>query len=175
MKRIFLVLAVLILFGASGWCEEPMDYDKLESQVWETIERGGDSRAQFHQVMGRTYADSGEQDRAVEHYKKAVELDPTAHMAWYYLGLVDIDNEKGLECLKKAIEVKPDYAPPHYWVAYNYARNGDDENAIKYFEGYLKVASGANEEGRISTATRALEELRSGVEGEELKKIRMRE
>ncbi len=174
MKKVFLIFVVaVVLINAPSWAQE-MASNKIENMISQQMQSDGKSKAEFHQVVGNVNLSSKDYEKAILNYQKAVGLDPSLFISWYNLGLLYIGSDEGQECFKNAVKANPEYAPPYYWLAYNYCRDGNDRDAIKFFEGYLKVAAGSDEEARISTATKALEELRSGVEGETLKNIRDR-
>ncbi len=179
----FLLLSV-ILIASPLFAQEvskqdgQVDWDKKETEFFDVMKamQGNHTDAELHQAMGKWLLDSDNQwERATVHFKKAVELDPTLYRSWYGLALIYIDSEKGNEYFRKAIKANPDYPPPYYWLAYNYCRNSKDKEAIPVFEKYVEVATreGSDIEfGRLATSTEVLKELRSGKDGEELKKIR---
>jgi tetratricopeptide (TPR) repeat protein len=185
---LFLVPGLLLAQGKAGTSDsvnvvsnKPAVFtDSMEEELYSSIkEQGqGHSEAEIEQTMGVGLLDADNQwKRAEKHFKKAINLDPKLYWSWYNLGLIYIDSEVGMEYFRKAIETKPDYAPPYYWLAYNYARDGKFNEAFPTWEKYLKVAkSGSNKEiknekERIKFATEAVKEIRSGKQGEELEII----
>lgn len=184
-KIYFLFLVLLFCCNASGASaaekKEPVDYDKVDAQVFRDIKaQTGKPDAKIYEILGRAYAAESEDqnpDRAIMYYKKAVGLDPSLYSSWYGLGILMIESEEGNESFRKAIKANPKFAPSYYWLAYNHARVRKDKEALSYFEQYLRVADPKDpqEEGRINVATKAVSELRAGVDGEELKTIRISE
>ncbi|MBT6516593.1 MAG: tetratricopeptide repeat protein, partial [Candidatus Marinimicrobia bacterium] len=67
--------------------------------------------------LGIAYNNQGNYTKAIESYKKAIELKPDYALAYNNLGIA-YNNQgnytKAIESYKKAIELKPDYA-----LAYN--------------------------------------------------------
>lgn len=152
-----------------------VNYDKIEDHLFKDLkEQEGKSDAEIHQAIGYALLKTDNKwERATVRFKKALELDPSLYFSWYNLGLIYIDTEEGNNYFKKAIEVKPDFAPPYYWLAYTYCRMRKDKDAIPVFEKYLEVAEGdQNEIGRISVAEKVLKDLYSGKEGENISKLR---
>lgn len=164
--------------GASAK-EEAVNLDKVDARLFQDIKvNTGKSDAEIYEVLGTTYAAETEiqnPDRAIKHFKEAVGLDPSLFLSWYNLGILMIESEEGNECFRKAIDANPRFAEPYYWLAYNHARVRKDHDALSYFEQYLRVADpkDANESGRINVAKKAIAELRAGVDGDELKTIRI--
>lgn len=174
------VLAVSPLFAQEiSKQNDQVDWDKKETEFLEALKATQDdnSDAQLHQVMAYWLLESDNQwERAAVHFEKAVESDPTLYRSWYGLGLIYIGSDKGNEYFRKTIKANPNYPPPYYWLAYGYCRYGKNKEAIPLFEKYLEVATKENsdiESDRSEVARKVLKELRSGKDGEELKKIRL--
>jgi tetratricopeptide (TPR) repeat protein len=98
--------------------------------------------------------------------------DQKRYKALYELGLLNIGSPEGSEYFKKSVAENPNFAPPLYWIAYEACRTGNDPEAIRYFKKFLQVARGSEEAGRIRVATAILAELRSGMPGDDVAKIR---
>lgn len=177
-KALAVVIFLLSNFPAAVLCEpasEEVDWDKIETRLfWDMKEAGGKSDAEIHQAIGVGLLRADDQwERATYHFEHAVKLDPGLHWSWYNLGVIYIDTEEGNEFFKKAIEAKPDFAPPYYWLAYNCAKGGSDKDSLSLFEKYVEVAKqDPDEKNRVRFAKKALKELRSGMEGESLRSIR---
>ncbi len=156
--------------------------DAMEEDLYSVIkyEAGDHSEAEIEHAMGTGLLNADQWERAEKHFKKAVEIDPNLYKAWYSLGLIYIDSEKGMEYFRKAIEVKPDYSPAYYWIAYYYTRYGNFKESLPIWEDYLRVAKAetANgesiEEDRMRTAEAVVEQIKSGKPGEELKMIHIK-
>lgn len=175
MGLLFLSLAVA---GYPQDSSEQVDWDKLESRLYEKLKtEGGKSDAEIHQAIGYALLNSyNKWERATVHFKRAVELEPKMYFAWYCLGLINIDTEEGNGYFRKAIEANPAFSPSYYWLAYTYCRQRKDKEAIPIWEKYIEVAKNyVAESARLEVAKRVLKELRSGKDGEELEKIRKTE
>ena len=63
-------------------------------------------------VLARLFRDMGESKRAMDQYRRAAEIDPGRHEAWYGLGKLLADNgnydKNALEYLEKAITLAPE-------------------------------------------------------------------
>jgi tetratricopeptide (TPR) repeat protein len=76
----------------------------------------------------------GELDRAIELYKKSIELKPTAQ-AYTFLGWaysMKKDYEKAIELCKKAIEIDPDFGNPYNDIGAYLIETGRFEEAIPW-------------------------------------------
>ena len=134
---------------------------------------------EWHEALGHLLLGAGVEvdektaEEAELHLRRAVELDPTLYWAWYDLAILHMDTEEGNQYLKNAIAANPKFPEPYYWLAYTYARNRRDTEAIPVFERYLQMTQGnPSEDGRMEVAGKLLTELRTGIEGEELRKVR---
>ena len=178
-----LVLAVFFLFflWSAGYTEEKVIFtDSMEEDLYAAIkdQGAGHSEAEIEQAMGVGLLDLDNQwERAEKHFKKAVQLDPALYKSWYNLGLIYTDSEEGMGYYRKAIEVKPDYSPAYYWIAYYYTRYGKFKEALPFWEDYIRIAQieiangESGEEERIEVARAVVEQIRSGKPGEELRII----
>lgn len=62
-------------------------------------------------MMGNSYRNKKEYDKAIKCYEKAVEIDPNYISAWNQMGLTYLyknDQKKFIECLKEANKIDPD-------------------------------------------------------------------
>ena len=154
--------------------------EDLDSAILYIGKQKGLSDAEIEQTMGvGLFENDIHGARAEKHFKKAVKLDPRLYKSWYSLGLLHIDSEEGVGYFRKAIEVKVDYAPAYYWIAYYYTRYGNFKKALPVWKDYLRVAAvdkakgDKGERGRIKVAQEVVKEIESGKEGEELRAIHL--
>jgi len=75
-------------------------------------------------------------NKAIENFKKAIELDPFYQSAYYGLGLayLEVSNfEEAIRCFKKVLELKSDDGEAMLHLGFTYMSKGDKINACKYF------------------------------------------
>jgi tetratricopeptide (TPR) repeat protein len=101
-----------------------------------------EGHALAHFMIGNVYMNQGQPDSAVEHYQKAVALDPGSADYHFSLGNAlsrarQID-ESVLE-YKRALEIKPDYAEANNNLAYTLLQSGQVADAITYFQQAVKI------------------------------------
>lgn len=91
---------------------------------------------------GKTYYNNGEYDKAIEIFKKAVELNPNEYLNWQWLGrsyyerYSDGDEENALNSLLKAVELNPNDDSNWYWLGISYGMNSRYD---KEKESFLKA------------------------------------
>ncbi|MFX0072929.1 MAG: tetratricopeptide repeat protein [Candidatus Hermodarchaeota archaeon] len=77
-------------------------------------------------------------DKAIECFKKIIELDPENYRAWYNLGIAYFNLEQPKEALKSyntALKINPDYMYCYYNVGLLYEIvEKDFEKALAYYE-----------------------------------------
>jgi tetratricopeptide (TPR) repeat protein len=81
--------------------------------------------------------DSHRATEALALYEQIVDRDPQQHEAWMMLGSLlgeSGEAERGLECLRKAVELKPDYAHGHYILGYALRVLGKIDEAVRHFQ-----------------------------------------
>ena len=82
---------------------------------------------------GKTYYNNGEYDKAIEIFKKAVELNPDNELNWHWLGPSYNKNgqyQEAINSLLKAVELNPDDYLNWNWLGSSYNQNGQYQEAI---------------------------------------------
>ncbi len=85
---------------------------------------------------------SGDFSAAVEDFTRAVDVDPTNALAYYYRGIAfeDLDDPySAIEDYTKAIEINPSYAEAYNNRGCLMVKEGDYEEAIKDFTKAIKI------------------------------------
>ena len=93
--------------------------------------------------LGNIYSLQGDWDRAIEYYQRAIPLSPKllsdihSRMGLTYLRRGNMaDSEKHL---RRAIEIRPHNAAPHYFLGLYFEKNGEMEQAISCLEKAKKL------------------------------------
>ena len=90
-----------------------------------------------HNGLGLTLSKMGKLDQAIEHYKKALVLDPKYAEASTYLGIaLDLNKsvDEAITHLESAIEMDPEYVPAHDNLGILLARTGQSDKAIVHLK-----------------------------------------
>ena len=102
IKRQLIIIGIVFLFSSEAYAQkigEQVDWDKIENRLLEDLKtKGGKSESEIHQAIGYGLLESDNNwERAVIHFKKAVELNPHDAWSWNTLGMIYIDTEEGNE------------------------------------------------------------------------------
>ena len=96
--------------------------------------------------LARALARQGETERSIEHYRRALELDPASPGAHGGLGLVLAQKgevDQGIQELEKAIQLDPGYASAHLNLAGILAYQGQDDRAARHYRAALASGDAA--------------------------------
>jgi len=91
--------------------------------------------------IGLSYAKLNQYDKAIEYYRKAIELDKNYATAWYNLGIALAKSEKfdqAEQAYLTALKIKTDYAPTWFSLGALYGRMNQNDKAI---DAYVKAIS----------------------------------
>jgi len=114
----------------------------LRDEITKMKKEGSAKAAEKLFNMGNAYYHTGNYDKAIEYYKKAIELKPDYTEAYYNMGGAYYDKgnyDKTIECCKKAIESKPDDAETYYGMGGAYYHKGNYDKAIEYYEKAIEL------------------------------------
>ena len=120
-------------------------------------------------LLGAAAAQTGQLDRALDAYQKAVLLQPNSATAYNNLGNVLIykcEYERAIEVFQKAIEIKPDYADAHNNIGNAFNEQGRFDEAFdalskaisldpNYAAAYNNIGSVLNHLGKYSESIEA--------------------
>lgn len=155
---------VRILERAAALAAE-IDNPGLEIAANETIVAARPDKLDAWLALGDLYNERGESEKARRAFEKVTELDPeNAYKTFFNLGalienkpqLSAADNRKAMEAFKKAIEIRPDYAPAHRHLAYALMRDGNLAHARTELERYLELEPEAADRDDIRATIKAL-------------------
>ena len=79
-------------------------------------------------------ADAGEHQKAIDHFKKVLEIDPDFFEAWHYLGTVYDemgDYQEAVENMRKALELNKEYSDAWADIAFVYIRMENYSDALE--------------------------------------------
>lgn len=92
--------------------------------------------ARVQNQLGVMIANQGRKDEALEHYKNAIEIDPTYSLPRYNLGIAYLNDrqiDKAIEQFNAILKVDPIFRDTYFYMGKAYADNGELDKAIPYF------------------------------------------
>jgi tetratricopeptide (TPR) repeat protein len=126
-------------------------YDEAEQWYQKILEKDP-TNVEAIISIGNCYANRGQNDKALEWYGK-VEFDKIKDpVVLYNVASNYYKNSKFDEALKyyqKAVELRPDFTDAIYQLGLAYTTMGNTAEAIKTFEGYLKIDADSPRAGQV--------------------------
>ena len=91
---------------------------------------------------GFNFSINGQDQKALQYFKKATERDPNDPMAWYGLGYCHAglnNHESAIEAYKQAIRVNPYDEVTHFQLGNYYTKLGRHEDAITAYKEVVRI------------------------------------
>jgi tetratricopeptide (TPR) repeat protein len=111
-------------------------------ELYTEILKADPSYAAAYINMGTIFFHLRQYGRAEELYRRATEADPEYVLAFFDLGNVLDELEcldESIEAYKHATSLAPRYADAHYNLALAYERKGERRNALRHWQGYVRL------------------------------------
>lgn len=176
MRKIICLFVLILFLSGCFHHRAPRKFDSggpHEEVVTNYKKNTPQQDAHLYQAMGIDYFNQKDLAKAEEFFERAVKSDSSLYWSWCCLGLLNIEQQKGYQYLKKSAEIKPDFPVPYYWMAYYHCRIREDQQAIHFFKKYIELAKDIpGEVDRVVAAKETLQELESGKDARMLKLIR---
>jgi len=102
---------------------------------------------------------------ALDMYNKALQLEPSNPVLWNEIGQIYVvknDLDKAKEMFNKAVDLRPQYIDPHYYLALIDDKQGDKEGAITELQTILSLLNPTVDKDSIDNINKAIDNLRSG-------------
>ncbi|MCZ6526944.1 MAG: tetratricopeptide repeat protein [Gammaproteobacteria bacterium] len=132
-------VAVLNLYGVlSSQTNRP----ELARQLLAQAIANDDTNANFHYNLANVLLESGEDDKAEAHYRRALDLDPEQLDAWVNLGVLLCRTDRltaAVDCFKRAMQVQPESMQALENLSQCLAKLGRDDEAEQCFQELLQV------------------------------------
>lgn len=112
-----------------------------------------------HSDLGKTYMALGRYKDAKHQFQKATELQPKnpiyyENLGFFFFNLRSFEESK--EVFQKALEIDSSYFPNYRNLGFAYANSGENEDAIRYLELYLKYKPEAKDRNYVQELIRRL-------------------
>lgn len=133
-------LMLLVPLGIQTW-QLGHDYKDLPTLWAATLDKNPDS-ALAHHNQGLLLAEEGDISAAVQHFRKALELEPRAAEIHDILGVALVKQgniEEAERHFTEAVNLRPDYAKAHYHLALVLAMQQRPATAIDHLKKALQL------------------------------------
>ena len=128
------VVGILILLctalGARTFVQNKVWHSPVS--LYEHILEGSPDVARVHNNLAMALSDEGKLKEAEGHYLKSIEIDATYPQTWHNLGLLHLQQGKideGIENLKHAVSLNPNFFPSYLYLSKAYLFKGDKEKS----------------------------------------------
>ena len=147
----------------------------IEKKKWNEAEQTANEMLNYPEIKGVAYFYLGtsnshldQQKKAIEFYKKAVEIEPGMHEAWSDMGIAFhcLDQyRKAIESYKKAVEIKPDGHNAWYNMGIAFCGLGQPRKAIESYKKAVEIKPDDHEVwNNMGIAFRCLDQYRKAIE-----------
>jgi Flp pilus assembly protein TadD len=139
--------------------------NKLDTAVEEFREalKSREDFAEAHNNLGLALFYQSRFDDAIAAFRNALKIEPDFPLAHANLGLALLNKElvaEAIEELSKAVELNPEIAEAHYNLGIAYTRIGNDDEAIKAYEAFVKYA-GENYRNYVEGVERIISQMKA--------------
>jgi len=136
--------ALIILLAVLSWRQINVwhDTDHLWAQIIRVTDRSPFRSATAHHLVGRLFLDRGDVQRATEHLKISLEIDPLDATTYADLGIALAQQgqlEDAVQNLQQALSLNPEISSAHVNLGGVLARQGRFKEASTHFEEALKI------------------------------------
>lgn len=145
MKRALSATLVALAVAGCGSSEKHAEMPKLPPAKPEAVEALKDAARLVR--LG-----PGNQERALERLKDAVEIDPQLWEAWYDAGWIELSRhhtDEAIAALEKAQTILPSHAPTTEALAQAYVQAARPADAVKVLRAFLDKQPNAKEANQV--------------------------
>jgi tetratricopeptide (TPR) repeat protein len=124
---------VIVLFAVLTWQQNETWHDPIV--FYNRILSFEKGTARVHNNLGMAYEDAGQRELAILHYEKAIATDDTYPQTRYNHGVLMFKTgnaQRGIDDMKRALELNPDFYRASDVLAQVYRQLGDTKKADEY-------------------------------------------
>jgi len=141
-RLIPVILALILLPTLAFTARLQASYWQDSESLWSHAIACTSNNAGAQTNLGQAYFEKGAIDKAIAHYRSALQIDPNQVLAHSALGLALLDAGKPDESiiyLRKALEINPNFADAHYNLGNTFLQTGRANEAIAQYYQTLKI------------------------------------
>ncbi|HTN70314.1 MAG TPA: tetratricopeptide repeat protein [Methylomirabilota bacterium] len=152
---------MIILLGVLTWRQVGVwhDTDTLWKRVLAVTDKSTFRSGTAHHLVGRFYSDRGDLDRAIEHLRLSIEIEPTDSTTYSDLGAALARQgklEEAIQNLQHALSLNPRLSLAHFNLGNAFALQGRFAEATEHLENALRIkpdyAEAYNNLGKVLAA-----------------------
>ena len=117
-------------------------YDKALKEDIKDIEETKDKTYLDYFILGNTYDDNGEYDKAIKAFQEAIKLNSNNSVTYYNMGIAYYNKEEydnAIESYKKAIEINPKYDSAYNNMGNAYANKKEYDKTIESYKKAIEI------------------------------------
>jgi tetratricopeptide (TPR) repeat protein len=140
------VAMVVVVFAGAAYSRNRVWKDEIT--LWRDVVQKSPEKARGYHNLGTAYRFDGQNDKAIDYYRAALEFDPGFAQTHCFLGIAYRDKgmwDKAMGHYWAAIAIKPDYAEPHLYLGEAYEHKGFLEEAAEEYRAALELRPGARD------------------------------
>ncbi|MCF7895283.1 MAG: tetratricopeptide repeat protein [Candidatus Omnitrophica bacterium] len=140
MKGVILILVLILLSFLSLFYYQLTDSRQLKISGQEDVNIVFELES-IYQEFASIYLSKGRYQKAIDLYKKALNINLNSPRTWYKLGrtYIELKNyQKAINCYRQVLEIDPGSIIVLNDLGWIYEVIGDYQKSIKYFQKYLK-------------------------------------
>jgi len=139
-----LAVAILLGLGVLTWKQTQVwrNSETLWRHVLAVTQNSRFKSSYAHYNLGNSLASQGKLEKAMEHYRQALQILPIFVNAHYNLGILLAKQGKLDEAMKhylQVLQIYPSHAMAHYNLGNALAIRGELEEAIKHYRQTLQI------------------------------------
>lgn len=140
-KVLYIIMAVIIIALATRTLIRNKDWQNQDT-LWLSAAKSSPSSSQNHNNLGDLYARQGDYQKAIEEFKKAIEIKPNYGDAYHNLAniyhQID-DNEQAIENYQKALSFNPNLWQSYQNLAATYFEQKDFAKSLEYIGKAIQI------------------------------------
>jgi Tfp pilus assembly protein PilF len=143
-SRLFYTFMVIILVFCAMLTYARNNLWRDEITLWNDAIKKAPNKVRPYNNRGRAYGNRGEYDKAMNDFRRAIDLNPRCAEAYYNLGLVFAlkgDDDTAIKHYDQALKFYPNYAAAYNNRGLVLANKKQFDRAIKDYEQALRITS----------------------------------